>query len=245
MHKLKIWILMCLVVCFFSCKKSNEQFQSDSIADYSPFIVGKYITYQLDSTVFYTNFGTTTEVFSYQVKHVVDAAITDNIGRPAYRMIRYIRKTAADTWMPDNTFMAINTGKSLEFVENNLRYLKLQQPITNSFSWKGNTYIDTYTQYSNLRYLNGWDYTYDSVGTALQIGDYNFENTLKVSQRDEVIGIPSDPASYSEINYGAENYAKGLGLVYRKFLHVEYQPPTSGPGYKVGYGVTYTIIDHN
>jgi hypothetical protein len=179
------------------------------------------------------------------VKHVVDAAITDNIGRPAYRIIRYIRKTAADTWMPDNTFMAINTGKSLEFVENNLRYLKLQQPITNSFSWKGNTYIDTYTQYSNLRYLNGWDYTYDSVGTALQIGDYNFENTLKVSQRDEVIGIPSDPASYSEINYGAENYAKGLGLVYRKFLHVEYQPPTSGPGYKVGYGVTYTIIDHN
>lgn len=245
MHRLKTFLLILAVLSFFSCKKSTEEFETTAISEYSPLVIGKYITYRLDSTVFYTNFGTTTEVFTYQVKHLVDAAITDNIGRPAYRIIRYIRKNLTDNWVPDNTFMAINTGKSLEFIENNQRFLKLQQPIVNSFSWKGNTYIDTYSPNSNVRYLDGWDYTYDSVGTPLQIGSYNFENTLKVSQRDEIIGNPADPAFYSEINYGSENYAKGLGLVYRRFLHVEYQPPTSGPGYKVGYGVTYSIIDHN
>jgi hypothetical protein len=79
----------------------------------------------------------------------------------------------------------------------------------------------------------------------MTLGSFNLPNTIKVDQRDEVIGNPSDPSSYSEINYGSENYAKGIGLVYRRFLHIEYQPPTSGPGYKLGYGVTMTMTDHN
>ena len=72
------------------------------------------------------------------------------------------------------------------------------------------------------------------------------DSTLNISQRDEIIGNLTDPNSYSEINLGSEKYAKGLGLVYRNFLHVEYQPPTPGrSGYRIGYGVKMTMIDHN
>ena len=61
-----------------------------------------------------------------------------------------------------------------------------------------------------------------------------------------MIGNPGDPNSYSEINNGSEKYAKGIGMVYRDFLHVEYQPPTPGRGaYRLGYGVRLTMIDHN
>jgi len=241
-----IWILAVLLpVALASCKKETETFNTPAISDYAPLVQGKYITYRLDSTVFYKNFGTTTDVFTYEVKHLVDDSITDNLGRKAFRIIRYIRKNSTDAWVPDNTFMAVNTGTSYEFVENNLRFLKLKQPITNSFTWKGNTYIDTYSQFSTLKYLEDWDYVYDSVNTAMTLGSFNLPNTIKVDQRDEIIGNPSDPASYSEINYSSENYAQGIGLVYRRFLHVEYQPPTSGPGYKLGYGVTMTMTDHN
>lgn len=232
-------------ILFVSCKKSTDVLEVGTVSEYSPLAVGKYITYNLDSTVF-INFGTKDTVIKYQVKHQVDALITDNLGRPAYRIIRYIRKTAANPWNPDNTFMAVPTDFAMEFVENNMRFLKLRGPVREGYSWKGNTYIDTYSLNSNVKYLEDWDYIYDSVNVKKTIGTFTLDSTIHVAQRNEVIGNISDANSYSEINFGSENYAKGLGLVYRNFLHIEYQPPRPGVGaYRVGYGVKMTMIDHN
>lgn len=236
------------VVLFLSaCKKSTEEFKTASVNEYYPLQVGKYITYNLDSTIF-INFGTLKKVNSYQVKHVVDALITDNLGRPAFRIIRYIRKTSANPWAPDNTFMAVSTEFSMEFIENNYRFLKMKLPIRDGYTWKGNSYIDTYSINSNVKYLNDWDYSYDSLYMRAKIGALTIDSTIKIFQRDESIGDPSNPISYSERNIGEEKYAKGIGLIYRKFLHTEYQPPTPGhPGaFSDGsYGVTLTMIDHN
>jgi hypothetical protein len=244
MRKQFLFLAIITVVFFSACKKSDV-LETAVVSEYAPLQVGKYISYNLDSSLF-INFGTKDTVISYQVKHQVDAQITDNLGRPAYRIIRYIRKTAANAWVPDNTFMAVPTDFAMEVIENNMRFLKLKGPIRNGYSWRGNTYIDTYSINSPVRYLADWDYTYDSVNVKQTIGAFTLDNTLKVAQRDEVIGNPADPNSYHEINFGAEKYAKGIGLVYRKFLHVEYQPPTPGRGgYKQSYGVRMTMIDRN
>jgi len=248
MRKVLLMTVTVSALFFCACKKSSENFVSAPISDYYPLQVGKYITYSLDSTVF-LNFGTVMAIKSYQVKHVVDAQITDNLGRPAYRIIRYIRKTPADPWVSDNTFMAISTELSMEFVENNFRYLKMKQPVKDGYSWKGNSYIDTYSLNSAVKYLDNWDYYYDSLNLPAKIGALTIDSTLKVAQRDEVIGSPANPNSYSERNIGEEKYAKGIGLIYRRFLHTEYQPPT--PGHPAGaysdgsYGVTLKMIDHN
>lgn len=245
MRKLFLLLIIISAVTFSACKKSTEDFKLVSVSNYYPLQVGKYITYNLDSTVF-INFGRKDTVISYQVKHQVDALITDNLGRPAYRIIRYIRKTAANAWVPDNTFMAVPSEFTVEFIENNLRFIKLKSPVRNGYTWKGNSYIDTYSLNSDVKYLADWDYTYDSVNVKLTLGAFTMDSTLKVNQRDEILGNPSDPNSYHEINFGAEKYAKGIGLIYRNFLHVEYQPPVSGgSGYKQGYGVRLTMIDHN
>ena len=245
MRKLFLLLIILSAVFFNACKKSTDTLAVASVSEYYPLQVGKYITYNLDSTIF-INFGTAQAIVNYQVKHEVDALINDNLGRPAYRIIRYIRKTAANPWVPDNTFMAVPTDFAAEFVENNMRFLKLKGPIRDGYTWKGNTYIDTYSLNSNVKYLDNWDYTYDSVNVKQTIGTFTLDSTLKVAQRNEIIGNPRDPNSYSEINFGAEKYGKGLGLVYRNFLHIEYQPPTPGRGgYRVGYGVKMTMIDHN
>lgn len=245
MRTATVLFILTAAVVFSSCKKSSEVYQTASVTDYYPQVVGKYITYNLDSTVF-INFGTKDTVISYQVKFVVDAKITDNLNRPAYRVFRYIRKTPAAPWNPDNTFMVVPTDFTVEFIENNMRFVKLHGPVRDGYTWKGNSYIDTYSLNSSVKYLDDWDYTYDSTNTKQTVGAYTLDNTLKVSQRNEVIGNPNDPNSYSEINFSEEKYAFGLGMFYRNFLHIEYQPPTPGRGgYRLGYGVKMTMIDHN
>jgi len=242
--KLALFFYFLLFTFYLSSCKKSESYSSPSIADYNPLQTGKYITYQLDSLI-YLSFGTRDTTVSYQVKYLTDSLITDNLGRPAYRIFRFIRKNENEPWRSDAAFMSINTGNRLEFIENNLRYIKLQMPIKDNVTWKGNSFIDTYSSNSLFRYLDNWDYSYANVGAADDVSNFNFENVITVLQRDEIIGVPDEPSSYSEVNYSQEKYAKGIGMIYRKFFHSEYQPNNGGYFADGSYGVTYTIIDHN
>ena len=231
------------VFTLYSCSKT-EKYQTESLNEFYPMQTGKYIIYQLDSLV-YVAFGTRDTTIRYQVKYETDSLIQDNLGRSAYRVFRFIRKNENENWTPDATFMSIATNNQVEFVENNLRFIKLKSPIVNGFSWKGNSFIDTYSANSPVRYLDNWDYTYESVGESQLIGSNTIENCISILQRDEVIGLPDQPDSYSEINYSKEVYAKGIGLVYKKFNHKEYQPNNGGYVAEGSYGITLTMIDHN
>lgn len=236
-----------LVLLLASCSKSSETFSAQSLEKWYPLTPGKYVTYALDSTV-YTNFGTVLTVRSYQVKYVNDSLVNDALGRGGTRILRYIRKTSTASWLPDATFFALKTNNSIEFIENNMRFIKLKEPVRNGYTWKGNAFIETSSLNSEIKYLDNWDYTYDSVNVPLTLGSFSLDSTLIVRQRDEVIGTPSNPNFYSEYNYGVEKYAKGIGMIYRRFFHNEYQPPVPGRGghYTDGsYGVTYRMIDHN
>lgn len=244
---IKYFSICAVLFSLFSCKKETENYAPLTSSDYYPLEAGKYITYNLDSTVYYRNFGKSDSVIHYQVQDRVDAQITDNLGRPAYRIIRYMRKHASESWAPANTFIAVKADNSIEYVENNLRFIKLQSPVAQDFSWKGNSFVDTYSNYTDLKYLDDWDYLYDSVNVPLTINSLTYDSTIKVSQRDEFLGQdPSIPGTlYAEKNYSVEKYAKGIGLIYKEFLHWEYQGVSSpSPGY-TGYGVTLSIIDHN
>ena len=84
MRKQLLILLVLTIVIFSACKKTTEVYETNTVSEYYPLQVGKYITYNLDSTVF-INFGTKDTIMNYQVKHVVDAEITDNLGRCRWR----------------------------------------------------------------------------------------------------------------------------------------------------------------
>jgi hypothetical protein len=239
-------IVLC-VVFFASCKKQSEEIVITQISDYAPLKAGKYITYNLDSTVF-TNFGTVEAHRFYEVKYATTDSITDNLGRKAFRIIRYIRSTPTGTFLPDNTAMAVNTGSRYEFIENNLRYFKLTLPINDGNSWKGNAAIDLIVNPSlgiDLAYLGDWDYTYENVDqpSPRPISTFNLPNTVTINQRDISSNLPVTPATnIASKDFSQEIYAKGIGMVYRNFLHWEYQKSS---GSYTGYGVKLTMIDHN
>lgn len=244
-----ITILCSVVMLFSQCKKSTE-FTSAPLSDYTNLQVGKYIIYRLDSTEF-VNFGQTTIYTHYQAKDEIDAAIVDNLGRPGFRVVRYLRDTTGTTpWVPTATYMIVPTDKVVEVIEENFRYQKLVLPINEGFNWKGNSYISIYSSGDlnwEYGYLDDWDYTYENVNAPYTVFNNKvIDSTITVNQRDEIAGHPEDPASYSQINYSVEVYGKGIGLVYKDFLHVEYQPPKGGdPGYKTGYGIRLNMISHN
>lgn len=236
-------VLGAIITIFFTaCKKESADFKTVQIAEYSPLQTGKSITYRLDSLVF-VSFGSSVATHSYEVKYVVDAPIKDNLGRPGWRIFRYIKPIGGGSFSPDATFTSINTGNTLEFIENNLRYLKLVQPITEGTSWKGNSFIETNSINSELKYLEDWDYTYQDVHQPKSVGSFNFDSTITVQQRNDSLGLPvTAQTQYAEKNLGKEIYAAKIGLVYRSFIHYEFQGVSNT---YTGYGVTYTIIDHN
>ncbi|UAY51720.1 hypothetical protein [Ferruginibacter albus] len=249
----KLFFLSVITIAILSACNKTDDFSPVSLGDYNLQTPGKYIIYQLDS-ISYANNGIP-QTISYFAKDVVDSVpITDTLGRTGYRIYHYIKKNESDEWQPDNTFFTIPTKSNIEFIADNLRYIKLAAPMTEGFSWKGNAYIDTKTQTQtvttpgvadwDLSYMDDWDYMYSNVNQPATVGNLSFDSTVTVNERDEVSGDTTDVSYYSEVTHSVEQYAKGVGLVYRNFVHRIWQPGL-GAYESTSYGITLTIIDHN
>jgi hypothetical protein len=261
MRKLSLFRFSILAVTFFtffSCNK-KEDYVSDKLSDYMILAPGKYITYRLDSLMF-TNFGLTAVTHSYQAKHVIDAQITDNLGRPSYRVYVYLRDTAGlQPWLPaGNTYFITPLTNQVEVTENNLRFIKLHLPITDKFSWKGNSYLPSNTcggtycpqyNFSNDDQIQDWDYYYDGGLSSFSYRNKNYTDVQTVEQMNESINVPvTIPTSFGYKTRAVEKYSKNIGLVYKEYTLYEYQPDPvpGGPNYSYrGFGVTMWMIDHN
>lgn len=253
-------IIACLSAAFFAgCKKESQTLQLETPKAYVSTQAGKYIVYRLDSTVF-VNYGLGTEVHSYQEKDVVDSLLTDNLGRPSYRMFRYIRDTAgASAWKSFGSYWVTITGTNVEVIENNLRFLKLITPVQAGTSWSGNRYLpnDAYNaffDFGNDDDMSTWTYAYTATGGSLSLAGKTYSNVLTVELHDTAVDDSTnanggfqvlDNTAFGFKNRSAEMYAEGLGLIYQEYVMWEYQPPTSPrPGYR-GFGVKRSAIDHN
>ena len=248
------------LICFllgtlllFSCKRTIEDFQTNQIADYVPLEKGKYITYQVDSTVF-TNFGRSTEIHSYQEKNLIDTQLVDGMGRTGYRIFRFLRDSAGTgPWSPAGSYFVTPLDKTIELTENNLRFVKLSLPIVQGFTWKGNQFLpnepySTFYSFNNDFDIATWDNTYSSIGETINLNGNTVNDVITVEGIDDVFNVPViDSKVYGAINRFQEKYAKGIGMVYQELTMWEYQPNTSGQGggFKIGFGVIRSMIDHN
>jgi hypothetical protein len=238
----------------YACKKQGSSVPTAELNEYMPVSVGKYIRYQLDSTRF-VDFGQRDTVVSYDAKDIIEAALTDNAGRPMYRVVRYLRNlssTNESDYTPNLTYSITPTRENVEISENNLRFLKLKLPVAEGFYWHGNSYLpptpfyEMY-QFSNDEDIDLWEYTYEGVDQSAQVGANVYDNTVTVLQVADSSNVPIEfPEGLAYRNYWTETYAKNIGLIYKEVVMWEYQPPNSGnPGFRSGFGLKMTIIDHN
>lgn len=248
----RLGLLVISTITLFSCSNKTEEFISDPLSDYIPLQTGKYITYRLDSLVF-TNFGRNTEIRRYQVKHAVDAQITDNQGRPAYRIFTYLRDSAGtQPWTPNGSYFITPLANQIEVTDNNFRFIKLHLPVKEGYEWKGNMYLPdepylSVYDFSNDQDIKDWTYYYDVFEPTTTYRNQIYTDVYTVEQQDDASNAPvTDPFNYGSMTRSVEKYSKTIGLVYRKYELWEYQPNPSGPSpFKLGFGIVMWMIDHN
>lgn len=245
----RISLLIIISASLFSCKGTKEEIVSEKLSEYIPLQPGKYITYRLDSFV-YTNFGTVGVTRRYQLKHVVDAQITDNLGRPSYRVFTYIRDSAGtQPWSASGSYYVTPLTSSTEVIDDNMRVIKLHLPIKEGYQWQGNTYLadDPYYpsyDFNNDADIKNWDFTYDIFEPATSYRGQNYTDVYTVLQQDEHSNAPvTDFNSYGFNTVSIEKYSKNIGLVYRKYELWDYQ--TAPTVHYTGFGITMWMIDHN
>lgn len=242
-----------LAAVLWGCEEEKEDLQFETATDYIRLQPGRFITYRLDSTVF-PQAGRATEVHSYQEKHLIDAQITDNLGRPSFRIFRFIRDAAGTgNWSAAGTYMITPLAQTVEVIEDNLRMVKLVTPIKEGTTWHSNQYLAADPYEPNYRFNNDdnmgeWETEIQSVGESATFGGQPVNDIITLLHQDETLNNPdTDPNTYATRTLSVDKYAKGLGLVFQEYIMWEYQPSTGqgSTGYRVGFGVKRSMIDHN
>lgn len=263
MHYLKAAGLIVLAaVLFSSCGKESATITSDRPTDYVALASGKYIIYQLDSLVKSASSDTAFETHSYEAKDLIDTIITDNMGRPGWRVFRSLRalgSTSESDWVPSDTYVITPTPGTLEVIENNMRYLKLVSPLETGETWMGNRYINT-TPGSPLDYLQAWQYAVTDYNHSFTPNDIPVDSCITILQSDdgEAYMDNYNPASVDLDGYriySIEVYAKNIGLIYKDLVYWTFEKRTTDGlgngiaprpvGSRTGGGIRLRMLRHN
>ncbi|MBS4042227.1 MAG: hypothetical protein KGZ59_05350 [Chitinophagaceae bacterium] len=242
---MKNWFTVCFVLLLISCKKESENLNFISLNEIYPMAVGKTFTYRLDSTVT-VNFGASLATRSYLAKDSVESTFLDAQNRKSFRIFRYLRDTlAVQPWKFTATYLTTFTENTVEFVDNNLRYIVLSNPVSENTFWKGNAYINTILP-SSYYFLDNWDYQYKNLNQSFTTKKGVIQNTYTVLQQNTQIPATFNPSVYNEKSYSIEVYAKGIGLIYKEFLHYIWQPtPVPAKFQDDSYGIKLNLISYN
>ena len=237
--------MLLFVLGFAACSK-NEELSLVPITELYPLQVGKVFYYRLDSTVVASNKQQLLKR-SYNAKDSIESQYLDNTGRKTFRIFRYLRDTLTpisnnSNWKFTFTYRATFDTNRVEYVDNNLRFVTLTNPVKEGSQWKGTQYINTgflapYTFY------DGWNFEYQNVGQGYTVKKGTIPDTYTVFQQDITSpNIPFNTANFQTKDYSIEVYAKGIGLIYKDFLHWVYQP--SNYFQDESFGIRLSLIDN-
>lgn len=250
MKRILFIVVYCIATClvFISCSKQTETISTPALNDYYPLQTGKVFIYRLDSSLIPISGAGELEIKSYHARDSIADTLRDNLSRLSYRVYRSITDTLeTQPWKTIASYYITPEENTVEVMdENNLRFIKLKQPLRNDFTWPGNTYIDTRSASSPYQYMDGWNYVYQNVAQPFTVLQGELSNTITVLQQDET-SPPGDfdPGNYQQRNYSVEVYAYGIGLVYKEFVHRTWQvTPPPAKFDNDSYGVKLNLISY-
>ncbi|HLG34879.1 MAG TPA: hypothetical protein VI757_08380 [Bacteroidia bacterium] len=189
----------------YSCREDEMVYLPPVYFNYVPTNTGNIVIYDVDST-YYLEFDSTVHVFHFQVMERIDSTYLDNQNRPTQRIERFKRDSVGGTWYFLSVWNSTLTTSRFERVEENIRYVKLGFPISETQTWNGNAYNTLGTE----------EYYYLTFHEPLTIATFTFDSTLTVQQADD--------DNFIHKKYGLEKYANHIGRVYKEFIDVDKYP---------------------
>jgi hypothetical protein len=205
------WLLISSVSC-----KRDPGLAPDLGYNYFPDQPGRFVVYTVDS-FFYNGITTPATVINtkFQIKEKIESVYTDNEGRPTMRLERYIKMYdpavpySAMSWTLKDVWAQNKTKKNVERVEENVRFVKLLFPVREDQVWNGNA----------KNTIGEENYKYEFFDLERTIGNIKFDSVLQVSQHNET--------SLVHQVYAEEKYARNAGMIYKRVIDVNSQPPSS------------------
>ena len=201
--KLLSFIAAFLLLCASCAKKKIPENDSLLGLGYFPTTQGKYVIYDVDSTVYTEIPSKDTFYYKYRIKEKIADGFTDNEGKPAIRLERYIKmfnpNKSYDSipWTIKEVWMLNADKRSVQLSERDIRYTKLIFPIQEKVMWKGNVRNN----------LGDWDYEYTYIDKSEKINNVQLDKVLLVTQ--------FNLRTFIDLHTYTEKYAKDIGLVYR------------------------------
>jgi hypothetical protein len=231
------------IVFFASCKKHDDS-NTDLTRNYLPLTFGKYVTYEVDSIYYNENLCT-----QYRIKSQLKYAITDTFtdrrnyaNKVSYIVDVFARPYDGAPWIPQSVIILNPTGNSMNWSQDQVKYVKMMFPVTEGQTWKGN--VNAPLNDPQFTFLTNWNYQYQNYRKSYNTGYLNFDNTVTVLENDESVnypGVDTGVAAYRV--YSKAVYAYNVGLVYRELTHWTYKAYNSQC--LNGYSVVMRAIDHN
>lgn len=210
----KAFYLLILILVLTSCEKKTIPASSyDMGYDYYPKNLGKYVIYDVDSVI-YDQLTFLPTTYKYQIKEKIEEQFTDAQGKPALRLMRYIKKYdslipySQMSWAVKDAWQVNVNSTSVQVVEENVRFSKLSFPVKTGNAWDGNAFNT----------IGEWDYVYNYMDNKETINSVNLDKVLMVTQKNFRTLISDQ--------YYIEKYARGVGLVYREIDDITF-PVTS------------------
>ncbi len=200
------------IICLLASCTKNSDLTLDYGYEYFPLEVGKYLVYNVDSTVYSRNQEgeIIPQIRSSQLKEEIVDSYIDGSGNEVFKIERFERTNSSSPWRVKDVWVTHIENNQAHRVEENYRFIKMIFPINeNGIPWDGNAFIDELTTISvageSLQPFKYWAYEYQEVDLFKYIGGFDFDSTLTIIQADENNAI--------ERRFAKETYAKGVGLV--------------------------------
>jgi hypothetical protein len=241
---LTLFLLVAGSVVFFASCKKNDDGIADPTRNYFPLTFGKYVTYEVDSIYYDEDLCTQYRIKS-QLKYVVTDTFTDRRtlnNRLWYILDVFSRPYDGALWRPHSVVLLNPTTNSLDWAQNQVKYVKMMFPIKEGMKWAGNKYAPVND--AQFSFLQNWNYEYKNVQQSYNTNYLNFDNTVTVLENDESVNYPDvDTGVAAHRIYSKSVYAYNVGLVYRELTYTTYK------AYNAqclnGYSVVMRAIDHN
>lgn len=230
-----------------SCKDTPDDYQTVLGEEYFPLEVGKFVEYEMDSTIYDPNGDSTVSVSKTLLREEVVDTLVDNNGQLLYKVERYERASDTLPWVIKKVLsVSIQANQAIRS-EDNLRFIKMTFPLKKGNSWDGNIHVQenmTVTVAGEvMEMFKGWNYKVTDLGEPVSVGSFQFDETLQIQEAEN--------ENLIELRRANAIYAKGIGLVYRELWILDTQCIDNCTGQpweekaEKGFILRQTILNHN